>query len=78
MTDRQKWLRNNSMGAQKKWIPLPEAEAKKQKPANDPADNLIQKAEIERMKKLLSEKIKDPKMAKKAAMIISEMLNGKS
>jgi hypothetical protein len=40
--------------------------------------NTLQKAEIERMKKLLSEKIKDPKLAKKAAMIITEMLNQKS
>lgn len=39
------------------------------------AQNNVAKAEIERMKKLLSEKIKDPNLAKKAAMIISEMLN---
>lgn len=38
-------------------------------------DNLRDKAEIDRMKKLLSEKIKDPQLAKKAAFIISEMLN---
>jgi len=38
-------------------------------------DNLRDKAEIERMKKLLSEKIKDPKLAQKAALIIAEMLN---
>lgn len=44
---------------------------------NDSAENLIHKAEIDRMKKLLSEKIKDPKLAKKAALIISEMLNKK-
>ena len=43
----------------------------------DASDNTIQKAEIERMKKLLSEKIKDPELAKKAAMIISEMLDSK-
>ena len=42
-----------------------------------PQDNTIQKAEIERMKKMLSEKIKDPELARKAAMIISEMLNSK-
>lgn len=41
----------------------------------DATDNTIQKAEIERMKRLLSEKIKDPELAKKAAMIISEMLD---
>lgn len=39
------------------------------------AQNNLAKAEIERMKKLLTEKIKDPNLAKKAAMIISEMLN---
>lgn len=44
----------------------------------DASDNTIQKAEIERMKKLLSEKIKDPELAKKAAMIISEMLNNQN
>lgn len=67
------------MGAQKKqnWNPLPKPEPKKPAPANDNAENLIHKAEIDRMKRLLSEKIKDPKLARKAAMIISEMLNKK-
>ncbi len=37
-------------------------------------DTTIAKAEIERMKRLLTEKIKDPALAKKAAMIISDML----
>jgi hypothetical protein len=55
-------------------IPIPE----KKKETTDNSQNLIHKAEIERMKKLLSEKIKDPKLAKKAAMIISEMLNSKN
>lgn len=51
----------------------------KQKPKEIEAfDNLRDKAEIERMKKLLSEKIKDPALAKKAAYIISEMLNNKN
>lgn len=63
------------MGAQKKYAPVPVQEKKKNNV--DTADNNLQKAEIERMKKLLSEKIKDPKLAKKAAMIISEMLNKK-
>lgn len=64
------------MGAQKKCTILPTSEKKK---INiDPANNLIQKAEIEKMKKLLSEKIKDPKLAKRAALIISEMLNSKN
>nr|BDT26897.1 hypothetical protein BHI3_03630 [Bacteriovorax sp. HI3] len=40
-------------------------------------DNIVQKAEIERMKKLITEKIKDPALAKKAAMIITEMLDKK-
>lgn len=44
----------------------------------DASANTIEKAEIERMKKLLSEKIKDPALAKKAAMIISEMLNNQN
>lgn len=67
------------MGAHKKqnWNPLPKPEPKKPAPAHDTAENLIHKAEIDRMKKLLSEKIKDPKLAKKAALIISEMLNKK-
>ena len=63
------------MGAHKKCIPSPVPE--KKNVANDSASNLVQKAEIERMKKLLSEKIKDPKLAKKAALIIAEMLNSK-
>ncbi len=37
--------------------------------------NQVEKAEIERMKKLLNEKIKDPNLAKKAALIISDMIN---
>lgn len=63
------------MSAHKKCIPAPVPEKKKIE--SDSTQNVIQKAEIERMKKLLSEKIKDPKLAKKAAMIISEMLNSK-
>lgn len=60
------------------WTPLQKPENKKEKPAENNAENLIYKAEIERMKKLLSEKIRDPKLAKKAAMIISEMINKKN
>lgn len=37
----------------------------------------FEKLEYERFKKLISEKIKDPKMAKKAALIITEMINRK-
>jgi hypothetical protein len=44
----------------------------------DTTESTVQKAEIERMKRLVTEKIKDPKLAKKAALIISEMLNSKT
>lgn len=40
-------------------------------------NTVVQKAEIERMKKVIAEKIKDPTLARKAAMIISEMLDKK-
>ena len=40
-------------------------------------NTLVQKLEIERMKKIIAEKIKDPALARKAAMIISEMLDKK-
>jgi hypothetical protein len=62
------------MGALKKPTCSPAPQPKKSTPE---ADHTIQKAEIERMKKLLSEKIKNPELARKAAMIISEMLNKK-
>jgi hypothetical protein len=52
---------------------VPTAQNKK----TDAVDNVTQKAEIDRMKKLITEKIKDPDLAKKAAMIISEMLDKK-
>ena len=58
------------MGALKK--PTPPVKT----PAIDSSTkNQVEKAEIERMKKLLSEKIKDPNLAKKAALIISDMIN---
>lgn len=38
------------------------------------SNHVAHKAEIERMKKIIMEKIKDPALAKKAAMILSEML----
>lgn len=67
------------MSAQKKWNPLPCPVApEKKNTVSSEAQNIVQKAEIERMKKLLSEKIKDPKLAKKAALIIAEMLNSKN
>lgn len=60
------------MGAKK----LPECAPKMPvKPKTPEVDSVVQKAEIERMKKLITEKIKDPALAKKAAMIITEMLN---
>jgi hypothetical protein len=64
------------MGALKKRDCLTEKnEMKKDSvPANSHPDSAMAKAEIERMKKLLNEKIKDPNLAKKAALIISEML----
>ena len=37
-------------------------------------DTNIEKAEIDRLKNLITAKIKDPIMAKKAALIIAEML----
>ncbi len=35
------------------------------------------KADIERLKNILVEKLKDPKLAKKASLIIAEMLSTK-
>jgi hypothetical protein len=65
------------MGALKKSQCIPAPKAKTTTPSSIPQDLTIQKAEIERMKKLLSQKIKDPDLARKAAMIISEMLDKK-
>lgn len=61
------------------------AAKKEEKPKASPQKNTnlkivdqnFEKLEFEKFKKLISEKIKDPKMAKKAALIISEMLNRK-
>lgn len=70
------------MGAHKKIDHSPKEFAKPEKKkleiVRDEQSSVMQKAEIDRIKKLLSEKIKDPAIAKKAAMIISEMLNKKS
>lgn len=44
---------------------------------NDANQTVLDKAEIDRLRKILSEKIKDPKLAKKASMIIAEMLSKK-
>jgi hypothetical protein len=51
--------------------PEPKAKTKD----TDAFDNIRDKAEIDRLKKILNEKIRDPKGAKKAAYIIAEMLN---
>ena len=40
-------------------------------------DDMTQKAETERMNKQITEKIKDPALARKAAMLITEMLDKK-
>lgn len=67
------------MGALKKPAQTPvKPEQKKKTDLQIVKDNQADKAEIDRMKRLLSEKIKDPKLAQKAALIISEMLNKKS
>lgn len=59
------------MGALKKPECTP---APTKKPKLEDVSNVVQKAEIERMKKVISEKIKDPELAKKAALIITDML----
>lgn len=67
------------MGALKKKSPCPPEHSGPKKPdLKIVTDNQAQKAEIDRMKRLLSEKIKDPKLAQKAALIISEMINKKA
>ncbi len=66
------------MGACKEEVPTPTKPEQKKSDLKLVVDNQADKAEIDRMKRLLSDKIKDPKLAKKAAMIISEMLNKKS
>ena len=65
------------MGALKKGVEKPCTPEKKKADLKIVTDNQADKVEIERMKRLLSEKIKDPKLTKKAAMIISEMLDKK-
>jgi len=68
------------MGALKKPCPTPAPKMPETKKANLEivTENQVAKAEIDRMKRLLSEKIKDPKLAQKAALIISEMINKKT
>ncbi len=69
------------MSAQKKWVttsPQSKPEKTNDRQVDNKSQAVIQKAEIEKMKQLLNEKIKDPKLAKKAAMIIAEMLNKKN
>ncbi len=45
---------------------------------NSNTKNVADKASVEQMKKLIQNKLQDPTMAKKAAQIISELLNGDS
>lgn len=61
--------------SQRRVIPM----SAKKKPQTTPVnENSIQdKAEIERMLKQIAEKMRDPKMTKKAALIISDMINQK-
>jgi len=66
------------MGALKKKEDCPKVTEPKKATLKIVSDNQADKAEIDRMKRLLTEKIKDPKLAQKAALIISEMLNKKS
>ena len=47
------------------------------KPNEASTDTIHDKADIEHLKKLISEKMRDPKTAKKAALIISDMINKK-
>lgn len=55
-------------------VPSPETKKTKLNLVTDSNQAMLDKAEIDRLKKILSEKIKDPKLAKKASMIIAEML----
>ena len=66
------------MGALKKPTCESVPAAKAKTTLTDASDNVIQKAEIERVKRLITEKIKDPALARKAAMLISEMLDKKA
>jgi hypothetical protein len=71
------------MSQTKKVLPFIDTKSKPEEKKNSPSaklkivDSNFEKMEYDRFKKLLSEKIKDPKMAKKAALIISEMINKK-
>lgn len=75
MEENQKWPLKILMSALKK----PECRPnKKNNQLSITDDNtLVQKSEIEQMKKVIAEKIKNPALARKAAMIISEMLDKK-
>jgi hypothetical protein len=72
------------MSQTKKVLPFIDTKSKPEEKKNSPpvklkmVDSNFEKMEYDRFKKLLSEKIKDPKMAKKAALIISEMINKKN
>lgn len=63
------------MTALKKSIHCPVVDKKeKERTLNILAPHANDKEEVEKYKKLISEKIKDPTIAKKAALILSEML----
>ena len=78
----QNLFKNNEASAKKT-----EASSKKTKEVdmeaskdttNSNTKNVADKASVEQMKKLIQNKLQDPAMAKKAAQIISELLNGDS
>lgn len=52
-------------------------EERSKSPQNNSQDNIQLKSEVERLRKLLEHKLRDQQLAKKAAMIISEMLDKK-
>ena len=47
---------------------------KEPKKRNVPTDQVSDKAQIEQLRKIISSKLKDPSVAKKAAQLIEEML----
>lgn len=55
--------------------PVHSSETKASKPTYTIEELQMQKAQIEGLKKAIGEKIKNPELAKKAALIISEMLS---
>lgn len=60
--------------AKKHQLGVKEAVSSKNNSLKLAEDVQAQKAQIENLKKLIGEKIKNPSLAKKAALILSEML----